>query len=207
MVGAWCEVISALRLGRSAISSARRSRSASRSACTLRKVCTDAAKSLVRPRRTWVATEPCTINNDTAVSPAEVSSMAMRNLVLSRNRAKGDLPSPDKLVPRPMNCAEVYRVGRIFLQLLPQAKHVGVDGTGGGIVVVSPDFVEQLGPRNHSFGIVDEEAQHLEFLRSQRDQLARAVQFHAREVYFHIVESEHFDFVARLIEPAQSRTN
>jgi len=34
--------------------------------------------------RTWFSTLRCTISSDTAVNPAEVSSIAIRNLVLSR---------------------------------------------------------------------------------------------------------------------------
>jgi hypothetical protein len=33
----------------------------------------------------WLATVRCTITSETAVNPAEVSSMAMRNLVRNRN--------------------------------------------------------------------------------------------------------------------------
>src|SRR5271166_902010 len=98
------------------------------------------------------------MRSETAVRPAEVSSMAMRNLVLSRKRPiTGLLPgltSPDKLVACAVDCPEVHRVGRIFLQLLAQAKHVCVDGPSGGIVVITPDFVEQFGARDHAILVV-----------------------------------------------------
>src|SRR5271166_4424431 len=84
MVGAWCDVISAFSTGRSAIKSAERAREFSRSRWKLRKVSTELDKSTRRLRRTWFSTLRCTINSDTTVSPAEVSSIAIRNLVLSR---------------------------------------------------------------------------------------------------------------------------
>ena len=84
MVGGWREVISALSTGRSAISSAERASEFSRSFWKLRKVSTELARSTRKLRRTWFSTLRCTINSDTAVSPAEVSSMAIRNFVLSR---------------------------------------------------------------------------------------------------------------------------
>src|SRR5271157_6492888 len=105
------------------------------------------------------------MRRETAVRPAEVSSMAMRNLVLSRKRPiTGLLPgltSPDKLVACTVDCPEVHRIGRIFLQLLPQAKHVRINGAGGGVIVVSPHFVEQFSAGHHAILIVQEEAQHL----------------------------------------------
>src|SRR5208337_4222590 len=120
-------------------------------------------------RRTWFSTLRWTIRRETAVRPAEVSSMAMRNLVRSRNPPIADLflglNLPDKLVACAVDCPEVHRIGRIFLQFLPQAKHVRINGAGGGVIVVSPHFVEQFSAGHHAILIVQEEAQHLKLLR------------------------------------------
>src|SRR5579862_7255220 len=177
MVGACCEVMSALRLGRSAISSARRAKSVSRSACRSRKVSTESARSLLRPRRTWLATVRCTMSRETAVRPAEVSSMAMRNFVRNRHRliALSYARSPDEFIPGAMDGTEMYRIGGVLFQFLSQSQDVGVDGARGGIVVIAPHFVQQLGSRDYALGIVEEEAQRLEFLRGQGNQLAAAM--------------------------------
>src|SRR5271165_6006747 len=98
------------------------------------------------------------MRSETAVRPAEVSSVAMRNLVLSRKRPIPGLlpgiPSPDKLVACAVYCPEVHRIGRIFLQFLAQAQHVCINGASGGIVVVTPHLVQQLGTRNHAVLVV-----------------------------------------------------
>src|SRR5580704_2688674 len=158
----------AFRLGRSAISSAERARAASRSFCALRKVSTELARSLPRSRRTWFSTVRWTISRETAVNPAEVSSMAIKNLVRNRTRPIANLPPglSDKFVARSVDSTEMYWIGGVFFQFLPQAKNVGVDGACGWVVVVAPDFIKQFGPRNHPLLVAEEEAQHLEFLRS-----------------------------------------
>src|SRR5271165_1319971 len=106
------------------------------------------------------------MRRETAVRPAEVSSMAMRNLVLSRKRPIAGLliglTSPDKLVACAVDCPEMHRIGRIFLQLLAQAKHVCIDGASGGVVVIAPHLVEQFSARDHAILVVQEKAQHLE---------------------------------------------
>src|SRR5271157_4167682 len=134
------------------------------------------------------------MRRETAVRPAEVSSMAMRNLVRSRKRPIADLlprlALPDKFVACAVDCPEVHRVGGIFLQLLPQAKHVGIDGAGSGIVVVAPHLIEQFGTRDHALLVVQEEAQHLELLRSERHQLSVAMQLHLGKVYLYVIEAE-----------------
>src|SRR5271165_5417015 len=115
------------------------------------------------------------MRSETAVRPAEVSSMAMRNFVLSRKRPIPGLlpgiPSPDKLVACAVYCPEVRRIGRIFLQLLAEAEHVCIDSASGGIVVVTPHLVQQFGTRDHAILVVQEETQHLELLWGKRHQL------------------------------------
>ena len=68
-------------------------------------------------------------------------------------------PSPScELVAYSMDRLEAHRIGGLFLQLLAEAKHVCVDGTRGGIVVVTPHFVEQLSARDDPVLVVQEEA-------------------------------------------------
>jgi hypothetical protein len=49
--------------------------------------------------------------------------------------------------------------------------------------------------------MAEEEAKNLEFLWSERNPLSCAAQFHPREVYFYIVETENLYLVGCLIEP------
>src|SRR5579871_4314513 len=192
MVGACCEVMSALRLGRSAMSSAKRAKSASRSACRLRKVSTEWARSLLRPRLTWLATVRCTMSKETAVRPADVNSMTMRTLVRNRHRliAVSCTRSPDEFIPGAVDGTEMYRIGGVLFQLLSQPQDVGVNGARSGIVVIAPHFVQQLGARDHALRIVEEKAQRLEFLRGERHQLAATMQFHFGEIHFDVIEAE-----------------
>src|SRR5271166_485471 len=195
--------MSALRLGRSAISSARRLKSFSRSASRSRKVPTELARSSLRLRRTLVATVRCTISNDTAVSPADVSSMAIRNFVRSRHLliACSSILLADKLVACTMDGTKMYRIGGVFFQFLSETQDVRIDGASGGIVVIAPHFVQQLGARDHPLRIIQKETQRLELLGRQGDELPIAMQLHSGEIHFNVIEIEYFHLVGSLIQP------
>src|ERR1700690_2236272 len=150
--------MSAFRLGRSAISLAERARTASRSFWALRKVSTELARSLLRSRRTWFSTVRCTISRETAVNPAEVSSMAIRNLVRNRTRPiaiSSPLRLPDELVARAVDSTEMYWIGGVFFQFLPQAQNVGIDRARGRIIGVAPQFIQQFGARDYPLLVVE----------------------------------------------------
>jgi hypothetical protein len=85
--------------------------------------------------------------------PTQLSPMWARasSLVLSNGSLEAlttDCPahllaaqSRHKLVTHAVNCSEVYRIPRVFLQLLPQLQNVIVNRAGGRIVLVAPDFI------------------------------------------------------------------
>ena len=52
-----------------------------------------------------------------------------------------------------MDRSEVYRIGRIFLQLLSQLQNVIVHGARGRIILIAPDFIQQFVAGNYSLRI------------------------------------------------------
>jgi len=62
--------------------------------------------------------------------------------------------SRNKLVAHAVNRPEVYRIGWVLLQLLPQFQNVVVDGARGRIILVAPDFIQQFVARNHALRIL-----------------------------------------------------
>src|ERR1700752_2293257 len=89
------------------------------------------------------------------VRPRMISRAAMkscdrsRNVVMERQAfslydCSGSGASRRKFVSGAVHGHQKTRRGRIRLQLLAQAKHVIVDGSGGGIILIAPDLVEQF---------------------------------------------------------------
>jgi hypothetical protein len=56
-----------------------------------------------------------------------------------------------------MNGHEMSGISRIVLQFLSKLEDVIVDSAGAGVVLVSPDFVQEFIPADHSPRILDHE--------------------------------------------------
>src|ERR1039458_2957791 len=109
---------------------------------------------------------------------------------------------PDKLVARSVDSTEMYWIGGVFFQFLPQAQNVGIDRARGRIIGVAPHFIQQFGARDYPLLVVEKETQHLELLRSERNRLAITAQLHLGEVHFHIIEAKNIGLVRSLVQPA-----
>src|SRR6478609_5523728 len=191
MVASCCVVINARRLGRSAINSAECIRVSSRSRWKFWKVLTELRRSAKISRLTCFCTLCRTSRRLVQVRPAEISSMESRNLVRIRSFSMSALScrlwflsqSRYKFVAHAVHGAEVYRIGRVLLQLLPQLQNVIVHGAGGGIILIAPDFIEQFVARDHALRIPHHEFQGFEFLGGEPDGLAVARHFHLGEIH------------------------
>src|ERR1700683_361761 len=159
------------------------------------------------PSRTWFSMLWRTTSKLNAVRPAVISTMESKKRVRRRvlgtsvpaegsgrvcetgsnEGAKGI--SANELVTHSVYRAEVYRTGGGAFQFLAKLQDVIVDGAGRGIILVSPDFVEQFIAANHAVGVLHEELQGLEFLRGQNHHLAFAHYFHLFEVNGDAVET------------------
>ena len=64
--------------------------------------------------------------------------------------------------------AEVYGARWVFLQFLPKFKYMVIDGTGGRIVLITPDFIQQFVAADYPVGILHQKLESLEFLRGQK---------------------------------------
>ena len=56
----------------------------------------------------------------------------------------------NEFVPRAVHGKKITRICRIGLQLLPQAEHVVIHGSRGGIILVAPHFIQQFFAGNNS---------------------------------------------------------
>src|SRR5271170_1399222 len=159
------------------------------------------------PSRTWLRTLCRTTKRLKAVRPAVMSTMESRKRVRRRVRGTRVLPdgaekvcatgsdegakaiSANELVTHSVHSAEVYRTGRVALQLLAKLQDMVVDGAGGRIILVSPDLVQQFVPADDAVGILHQKLQGLKFLSSQDYDLALALDFHFLEVDRDTVET------------------
>ena len=62
--------------------------------------------------------------------------------------------SAHEFVAHPVHGAEVYRTGWIAFQFLPKLQNMIVNRASGGIILVSPDLVEQLVAADHPVSIL-----------------------------------------------------
>src|SRR4051812_21596518 len=58
------------------------------------------------------------------------------------------------------------------LRLLPQLENMGVDGAGGRILIVAPDFLQELLARKHLVRVFKKEPQQVEFRLREIDRPA-----------------------------------
>src|SRR6476660_3384365 len=197
MVASCCVVINARRLGRSAINSAECIRVSSRSRWKFWKVLTELRRSAKISRLTCFCTLCRTSRRLVQVRPAEISNIESRNLVRIRSFSIGALScrlwslskSRYKFVAHAVDRSEVYRIGRIFLQLLSQLQNVIVHGARGGIILIAPDFIQQFVAGNYSLRIPHHELQGLELLGREPDGLAVARHFHLGKIHGDAIET------------------
>src|SRR5579871_2502562 len=71
----------------------------------------------------------------------------------------------NELISHSVNCTEVYRARRVFLQFLAEFQNVIVHSSRRGVILISPDFIEQFVPADNAVGVSYEELKCLEFLR------------------------------------------
>src|SRR5215475_15408128 len=81
-----------------------------------------------------------------------------------------------------MHGLEVDRVCRILLQFLPQLYQLIIDRSRRRIVVIAPDFIQQLFPAYDTLRIRNKKFQHPEFLRCKRDVAAAPCELHPSEI-------------------------
>ena len=84
----------------------------------------------------------------------------------------------------------MHWIGGVFFQLLPQFQDVIVHGTGGRIVVISPNFVQQFVASDDALWILHHELQRFEFLSGKRCDFALDHDFHLGEVDLDVFERE-----------------
>ena len=75
------------------------------------------------------------------------------------------------------------------LQLLPQPANVIINGSSGGIVVVSPDLVQELISREHSFRVLSEKPEEPKFLGGEHNGLVGSANLHRQEIEAYVTES------------------
>src|SRR5271166_461624 len=97
--------------------------------------------------------------------------------------------SADELVAHAVRGAEVDGTGGVALQLLTQLQDMVVHSAGRGIILVSPNFVQQFVTADHPVGILHQKLQGLKFLRGQHYDLAVTLNFHLLEVDRDAVEA------------------
>src|SRR5664279_2809652 len=97
---------------------------------------------------------------------------------------------PDEPVARAMHGSKVRRLTGVQLQLLPQTKDVGCDGSRSRIGAIVPHVVQQFTLRNDASFVVQEKCQHLEFLRGHPDRDSLPEYFHTQRVDLNFSEAE-----------------
>src|SRR5436309_182815 len=149
--------------------------------------------------RTFFSTLRRTSSRLVTVRPAVISSIAIRNRVRSRKRGTktpAELPamefcmgskpahkqSADELISHSMHCAEVYGTGGILLQLLPKLQDVIIHCSGGRIILVTPDFIQQFVPADDPVCVLDEKLESLKFLSGEHHDFAVALDLHFPEI-------------------------
>jgi hypothetical protein len=78
-----------------------------------------------------------------------------------------------------MHGLEVNGTGGIRLEFLTQPQNVVIDCAGGGIVLESPDLVQQFVPRDHPPRTGYEEPEEFKFQGGQDNWLVRAADLQA----------------------------
>src|SRR4029077_2416983 len=158
---------------------------------------------------TCVCTLRCTSMKLVIVRPAVITSIEIRNRVRRRTRGKSARPagtgaladawntgseegftrSTNELISHSVYRPEVYRARWVFLQFLAEFQNVIVDGSRGGIILVSPDFVQQFVAADNPLGILHQKLKCLEFLSRQYHRLPVALHFHLLKVGGDVVET------------------
>src|SRR6185437_11121561 len=195
MVAACSVVIRAREIGRSATSSEVWRSDARRCLWTFLKVKTE----FCRSARIWPRSRSSTVRRTSSrvvdVTAAEITTIHRRNFVRSLQcifplAAFHSPSSGNELVPHPVHGSDVDGLSRVFLDLLSQLEHVVINCSRGRIILVTPRRIEQLFPRYHSLGVLGQELQYLELLRSQNNRLARTGQVHPREIHSYLSKAE-----------------
>ena len=88
---------------------------------------------------------------------------------------------------------EVYGLCGIALQLLAKSKNMIVHGAGGGMILVSPHFLQQFIATNHAIWVLHQKLQGLELLCSQHHNLAVAQHFHLLQIERNVIETNPSD--------------
>src|ERR1700735_5433800 len=89
-----------------------------------------------------------------------------------------------------MDRAEMHGFGGIAFKFLPELENLIIDGSGGGIRIVAPDFVQQLLAAKNALRIIEQESQQLEFVCRERDQVAAASGLHSHEIDADVAEGD-----------------
>ena len=105
-----------------------------------------------------------------------------------------------------MYCAEVYGARRISLQFLAEFKNVVIDSARRRIVLIAPDFVEQLIAADDAVGILHQKLKRFEFLCRQNNRLPVALDFHPFEVGRDAIEADYLQ-IGSVRGVAQSRAD
>jgi hypothetical protein len=88
-----------------------------------------------------------------------------------------------------MDSEEMNRLIWSRLELLPQLANVVINRSSGRIVVISPDLVQELSSRQHSFRGLYEKPEKLEFLGGERNGFFGSADLHRQEIDAHLTES------------------
>src|SRR5437660_168042 len=112
----------------------------------------------------------CTRSRLVVVRPVVISNIESRKRVRSRRRGStpadsareegtaasdgGFTESANELVPHAMYRAEMHWARRILLQFLTEFENVIIHRTGGRIVLIAPDFIQQFVATDDPVGIL-----------------------------------------------------
>src|ERR1700680_2573288 len=99
----------------------------------------------------------------------------------------------NELITHSVYRAEVYGTGWVLFQFLAKLQDVIVNRTGGRVVLITPDFVQQLVPADNPVGILHQELERLEFLSGQNHLLAIAQDFHFLKIRGNTVKAYQVD--------------
>jgi hypothetical protein len=91
-----------------------------------------------------------------------------------------------------MDSEEMNRLIWSRLELLPQLANVVINRSSGRIVVISPDLIQELSSRQHSFRGLYEKPEELKFLGGERNRHFGSADLHRQEIDAHVTElSDH----------------
>src|SRR5437879_2228469 len=159
---------------------------------------------------TCVCTLRCTSMKLVIVRPAVITSIEIRNRVRRRTRGKSARPagpgaladewntgseegftgSTNELIPHSVYRPESHRARWVFLQFLAEFQNVIIHGSRRGIILVSPDLVQQFVAADDPLGILHQELKCLEFLSRQYHRRPVAFHFHLLKVSSNVVEAD-----------------